>query len=1083
MFVRARQGEYTCLGVGKLIDRRGDLCTVEYFEAPVARPVIHDISADLLAPVTLPEQTRVYFFNNQLGFWEIGRLLDDHGDTQYVRFPNGSDRWLKVNDTFVRWSKPIAEPTAFLAGKVNETPRFADGRSAFVKSLLAQRAAAMGMSALVSSAVELESHQIEIVRRVLQDPVQRYLLADEVGLGKTIEAGVLIRQCVLDCGDDARILVIVPSTLVAQWRRELSSKFFLEHCLDNTVHILSFGEVERIKELLNYVDMLVVDEAHHLTSGRSAVDPHLYNVIAHAAPAIERVLLLSATPALHNERGFLEMLHLLDPHTYRQDDEEGFRRRIESRQELAQSVASLTPENALYLDYTLDRLTERFPDDALLLEQVSALRAIIDLMPADDDPELIQAIGRVRSHLSEVYRLHRRILRHRRRSIGGLTPDRSGATRVTYRSPVVARLYDAIEDWRFGEVTSTSGGEETLQQDRGRTLAQVLDDMAQYPSRRAKTIAAVTGQEQPFDDADHFAKIVQGLGSQEAFEARSEALIQAVKPLLRPKQQFVVFCSDSVTADALVPILTAELQVQVDRHDPDHDEWLAFNSDPTRTVLVCDRRAEEGLNLQGGRKIIVHYDLPFNANRVEQRLGRADRYGSGDSIKSLIVECLDNPFETAWIDYLDKGLRVFDRSVASLQYLIEDMVRELPSALFSEGVEAIVDLTSKSEGENGMIENEIKAIDQQDALDALGAPPADTLEAIAEIDDDWQAIERYASGWIETNLLFARSTENGTQNGDKADATPFRYRYVTSNPHTLIPLETFIANCLSDVDQSGASHLLRQVRTQPLTYRRRTALSRDGRKVGVRLLRYGTPFVTGMWTITQADDRGRSTAVWRFMPDYQADGPADLFFRFDFVVEADMSEALRVLEEAGRSARAARAAVARRADMALAPFVQTIWLDQELARVDNPTLLAKLQLPYRPLASGQGGRDFNLNPQRWLQLVSLRLPSLDAWPEICWAARERAETYLRQEPLFVEALSLAAHRVAAVDSNRLGQLRARAEMRNDAADKAEWALEVALSKAIRQGVQAPQVRVDGVLACFLSNDQRATARIATRGGT
>src|SRR5690606_32499421 len=123
--------------------------------------------------VTLPEQTRVYFFNNQLGFWEIGRLLDDHGDTQYVRFPNGSDRWLKVNDTFVRWSKPIAEPTAFLAGKVNETPRFADGRSAFVKSLLAQRAAAMGMSALVSSAVELESHQIEIVRRVLQDPVQR----------------------------------------------------------------------------------------------------------------------------------------------------------------------------------------------------------------------------------------------------------------------------------------------------------------------------------------------------------------------------------------------------------------------------------------------------------------------------------------------------------------------------------------------------------------------------------------------------------------------------------------------------------------------------------------------------------------------------------------------------------------------------------------------------------------------------------------------------------------------------------------------------------------------------------------------
>src|SRR5204863_127558 len=135
-------------------------------------------------------------------------------------------------------------------------------------------------------------------------------------------------------------------------------------------------------------------------------------------------------------------------------------------------------------------------------------------------------------------------------------------------------------------------------------------------------------------------------------------------------------------------------------------DWLAFNTDATRPILVCDRRAEEGLNLQGGRKIVVHYDLPFNPNRVEQRLGRADRYGSGDAVRSIVLACRDNPFETAWIDYLDTALRVFDRSIASLQYLIEDATRSLGVSLFMEGAEAIFDLTTASAGEEGTIERE-----------------------------------------------------------------------------------------------------------------------------------------------------------------------------------------------------------------------------------------------------------------------------------------------------------------------------------------------------------------------------------------
>jgi ATP-dependent helicase HepA len=65
--------------------------------------------------------------------------------------------------------------------------------------------------------------------------------------------------------------------------------------------------------------------------------------------------------------------------------------------------------------------------------------------------------------------------------------------------------------------------------------------------------------------------------------------------------------------------------------------WERFLSDPSHRVLVCDAMAEEGLNLQGGEKIVIHFDLPLSPNRIEQRLGRADRYGSGDPIPSFRV--------------------------------------------------------------------------------------------------------------------------------------------------------------------------------------------------------------------------------------------------------------------------------------------------------------------------------------------------------------------------------------------------------------------------------------------------------------
>ena len=1071
-FVRIR-GEADGSGiVGKLVNCSTETALVEFFDAPTSQLRTEEFAAATLEPITLPEQTRLYHFSDADKAWEVGRLLDDHGSSQLVRFPNGQTRHLPVSDVFVRSGTPLDDPTPFLAAKITETPRFADGRSAFVRSVVTQRGVAIGMSALLSSAIELEAHQIEVVRRILQDPIQRYLLADEVGLGKTIEAGILIRQYLLDTGSGGCVLVIAPATLVSQWRSELENKFFLGRHLDSIVHVVALSDHERILRYLPFARMLVVDEAHHLTRERVGETRKIYTALAAATPSIDRILLLSATPALHNQRGFLEMLHLLDPYTYRLEDEGGFRHRIEKRQALAAIVASLTPDNVLYLDYSLDQLTELFPDDTLLLSEVAALRTVSDRIPSEDDPELIDALGRVCSHLSEVYRVHRRVLRHRRRGIGGLTPDRAGVIRIEYEVPEAAELVASLDDWRLEDLSGQGSDE-----DAGpRLFSDVLGRILEHRHPNGLGYPPACGAA----GSPRLQRVWARLADPELYLARARSLGHALKGLLAPRRQFLVFCSDPTTADALARDLADLVGVCVDRQSADCDAWQQFGLDPTRPILVCDRQAEEGLNLQGGRKVVVHWDLPLDPNRIEQRLGRADRYGSGDSVSSVVLSCCADPLEAGWIDFLDQALKIFNRSVASLQYLIEDTTRSLPGKLMVEGIEALHDLTDICAGDEGLIEREIRNIDQQDALDALGAPPTEHLEALTDVDEDWQGLEADGDGWIVENLQFQRIRERPDPVAPDSPSPPFRFQYSTEGDRTLVPLRTFYERCHTAVDRTPVNRKGTALRTLPVSYRRRTALSRYGRSLVARLLRYGDPFIDGMFDIAQTDDRGRSTAVWRHCPDYRAQGIADLFFRFDFIVEADVETALQVLARDSRLTSAASAAMRRRGDMALGPFFHTLWLDDEFTEVTDPALLRRLSAVYRPEPDGYGGRDFNLNPRRWRNLRRLELPQLVQWAESCHAARERAETQLRQLPSFADALEAAARKSTEVERGRLAQLRARAERSGAGLDEAERAIEQALSEALLTGVLNPKIRLDAILAAFVSGNARSAAIVDAR---
>src|SRR5207249_8021201 len=120
--------------------------------------------------------------------------------------------------------RTIRDPIDVLIGNGFDTPLCHELRRPFIDEIILQQAACQGITTITSSVVDLHPHQVDVVSRVLIDDRQRYLLADEVGLGKTIEAGMIIRQRLLD-NPEARVVVAVPPFLVSQWRSELTIKF------------------------------------------------------------------------------------------------------------------------------------------------------------------------------------------------------------------------------------------------------------------------------------------------------------------------------------------------------------------------------------------------------------------------------------------------------------------------------------------------------------------------------------------------------------------------------------------------------------------------------------------------------------------------------------------------------------------------------------------------------------------------------------------------------------------------------------------------------------------------------------------
>ena len=1015
-----------------MVEIHAEVAKIEYFSSIACREIV-DVLVTQLTPFDPLPQNRCYFQDLD-GAWRTGRTVErraSRGEPFFVTIPNKTTVMVEERDLYVRWSGDGGQPMDVLKRHGHETPFFSQRRWPLVRILTRQRAAARGATGVLSSGIDLREHQIDVARRVLQDPVQRYLLADEVGLGKTIEAGIILRQFLLD-QPRGRVVVLAPQHLVRQWQKELRVRFHVEDFPWATVSVLAHGRD------LPPADFAVIDEAHRLTNAvfGSLVDQAAYRQLAAWAHTTPRLLLLSATPAASDQDAFLGMLHLLDPEVYALDQREAFRQRVRERERIAYLFLNLQPDlPASVLEESLGQVENLFPSDKTVTELLSLLRQTLLNGNLQRRTSLLSDL---RAHLGETYKLHRRMLRNRRGVLAdSLTRGRTLGAELLVDDTASALAWEGFEEWRqllhasvqTGEISSRTGIE---------LLAAHLESALAAPQfwclalerrlRRQPTpdfasgaVDVLTSPLLPGEEAtlEHILDMLQ-----DAPYLAADTIARAVRGT---SAKTVVFTSLPGHAELLFQHLArvtgtgrvclADSSAAIER----------FSGDSDCRILVADRQSEEGINLQMA-DMLIHADLPLNPNRLEQRIGRLDRYGRGKPITSRIVTSSAWPATVReYLKLLIDGLGIFSQSIAGLQFLIESLAPEMNLALM-QGSESVNELAADLPDR---VQEERERLDMLDQLDAIDQDEGEELTTIVDDLYDTEALsfELDFTRWVGEALKFQL---------DYPARDELRVSF--SERHTLVPWERVQGQFGLWLDR-------------PATFSRRIA-----RESGLHLLRLGEPFVDAVAEYLDWDDRGRSFALWR--ADYTWTGPDTMAFELRFIVRGNFGVAHELAAQHELDDRALR----RRLDELLAPMTCTIYLDHAGQPISRE-IMDRLIRPY--LSADHGGIDFNLSPERMWAFDKI-IPGA-AWEYACDTVLRVADTRLRESAKLIERLCVADLRAQTRLERRLSQLRSRRNSGAKDVSEADLDLETRLAAALLEGVRDPDIRLDSVGMKLLSN--------------
>ncbi|HEV2365721.1 MAG TPA: DUF3883 domain-containing protein [Caulobacteraceae bacterium] len=509
--------------------------------------------------------------------------------------------------------------------------------------------------AVHASSIEPLPHQITAVYgEMLGRQPLRFLLADDPGAGKTIMAGLLIKELIIR-GDLERCLVVAPGSLVDQWQDELREKFSLDFGIVTRGEIEAsltgnpFAEKSRLILRLDMAarsdelkakleaapdwDLVICDEAHRMSAsyfGNEVKETQRHRLGRLLGAKSRNFLLMTATPHSGKEADFQLFMSLLDADRF-----EGKPRQGVHRVDVGDMMRRLTKEELFRFDGT--RLfpprfayTANFklsPEEAALYTAVTAyVRNEMNRAERVGDDKRRNNVGFAlqilqRRLASSPAAIHRSLQRRLERLQDRLNEERLGRrgddTTLAAR-PSITLDPDDLEEAPGEEVEAAE--------------EQVLDQ-----ATAALTISELESEIATLETLTAQAQAVRRSGTDAKWRELEDVLDNALMfdPKTGLRRKLIIFTEPKDTLEYLAekvrgrmgaPEAVAVIHGGVAREQR-RATIAAFNDDPTLRVLIANDAAGEGVNLQRGAHLMVNYDLPWNPNRLEQRFGRIHRIG------------------------------------------------------------------------------------------------------------------------------------------------------------------------------------------------------------------------------------------------------------------------------------------------------------------------------------------------------------------------------------------------------------------------------------------------------------------------
>lgn len=594
-----------------------------------------------------------------------------------------------------------------------------------------------------NGATKFMPHQFIPVTKFLESYTDRLLIADEVGLGKTIES-MYIWEELRARRNAKRLLIVVPAILRFKWRGDLRQFFGIDaqivsaqntedgaSLLDHIQNSLLYPQKEnfnlivsleglrtadKVKALLEdnrdlrkIFDLVIIDEAHYLrnSSTKSFETGELLRDVS------EGFLLLSATPIQTGSENFFNLLKLLSDEEYH--DRSNFEMQLAENYPLVR-LASAIDENLDMAEIRkLTRLVlanQSFMHDTDVIE---ITRNIDDIMSSTQ--KRVEAVSRLRSK----YFYDSFVTRTRKRDVIENRTERRVASINYTLSPIERELYGRVTAFlkSKGNKTNTFSNFSLIM--RQRQMASCM------PAALSNWRSLLGGDAEPDDETSAYSDIdIQGdhtfqSVSMPAFQeidiqvltssdTKFSCVLEAIQRLLKdnPNEKIVIFSFFRGTVEYLYRRLSKTgirtAMIMGGMKDYEKEERLVDFRDKGISVLVSTEVGSEGIDLQFA-KYEINYDLPWNPMRLEQRIGRIDRIGQESPCIYILNAFCEDTIEDRILSRLYERIQVFRDVIGDLEEILGEVIQSLELDVFLNDYRTEEDIIRRTEQVKQAIEN------------------------------------------------------------------------------------------------------------------------------------------------------------------------------------------------------------------------------------------------------------------------------------------------------------------------------------------------------------------------------------------